>query len=57
MMRQSHKLDALQELAKQHAGETHRLYVIQLLAEHAEEEEMSAEFLRWITDMFMEVRS
>jgi len=44
----SQKLDALQEMARDYAGEPHRAYLIGLLAEHAEEEEVTAEYLRWI---------
>ena len=47
-MKLSDKLDALQEMARAHAGEGHKLTVIELLAEHAEEAEMTAEFLQWI---------
>jgi len=35
-------------MAKEHAEEPHKLYLIGLLAEHAEEEEMTAEFLEWV---------
>ena len=47
----SHKLDTLQELARKYAGEPHKLYFIGLLAEHAEEEEMTAEFMAWGKDI------
>ena len=46
-MKLSHKLDALQALARESAGNPHKLYLIGLLAEHAEEEEMTAELLEW----------
>jgi len=44
----SQKLDFLQQLAQTHAYEPHRLYLIGLLAENAEDGEMTAEFLQWI---------
>ena len=47
-MKLSDKLGALQEMAREHAGEAHKLYVIELLAEHAKEPEMTAEFLDWL---------
>ena len=49
-MKLSHKLDALQKMAKEYAGEPHKQYVIELLAEHAEEAEMTTEFLEWADD-------
>ena len=42
------KLDLLQTLAVRCADEPHRLYLIELLAEHAEEEALSAEVLAWV---------
>ena len=51
-MERSCKLDVLQELARQYAGDVHKLYVIQMLAEHAEEDEMSEDVLEWITGVF-----
>ena len=48
----SDKLDTLQEMARKHAGEVHKLYMIELLAEHAEEPEMTAEFLGWLGGAF-----
>ena len=47
----SQKLDALQEMARDYAGESLKQYLIGLLAEHAEEEEMTAEFLEWVRDV------
>jgi hypothetical protein len=44
------ELDALQELAREHAGEPHKAYLIGLLAEHAEDEEMTVAFLEWIQE-------
>jgi len=41
-------LDTLQEIAKEQEEEPHKLYLIGLLAEHAEEGEMTAEFLEWV---------
>ena len=43
----SQKLDALQEMARAYSGESFKQYFIGLLAEHAEEAEMTAEFLEW----------
>ena len=51
-MKTAQKLDALQEIARQHAKDTHKLYVIGLLAEHAEEDEITEEVLEWITGIF-----
>ena len=45
------KLDTLQEMAREHAEDPHKMYFIGLLAEHAEEEEMTAEFLEWAIDV------
>ena len=47
MEKASHKLDALQKMARDCAGDPNTLYLIGLLAEHAEEAEMTAEFLEW----------
>ena len=47
MVKLSHKLDALQEMERASAGEPNKSYLIGLLAEHAEEAEMTAEFLEW----------
>jgi len=47
-VKQSEKLDALQKMAKEYAGEPNKMYLIVLLAEHAEEEEVTAELLRWV---------
>ena len=41
----SSKLDLLEELAVRSANDPHRLYLTGLLAEHAEEAEVSAAFL------------
>jgi hypothetical protein len=42
------KLDFLQELAREHAGQPHKAYLVGLLAEHAEDEECTAELLAWV---------
>jgi len=42
------KLDAMQELAVEFTGEPHELYLIGLLAEHAEDDEITTEFLKWM---------
>ena len=47
-MKFSDKLDVLQEMARKHTGEAHKLYVIELLAEHVEEAEMTSGFLDWL---------
>lgn len=47
-MNVSRKLDALQDLACEHYGEHNALYLIGLVAEHAEEEEVSEELFRWM---------
>ena len=44
----SQKLDLLQQSARVHTGGPHKAYLISLLAEHAEEDEMMAEFLEWV---------
>jgi len=46
-----HQLDALQELARRRAEDPHALYLVGLLAEHAEEEECTAELLAWAGDL------
>jgi len=47
----SEKLDTLQAMAIESPEEPHKLYLIGLLAEHAEEEEMTAEFLKWVANV------
>jgi len=44
----SEKLDTLLELAIACSNEPHKFYLIQLLAEHAEDSEMTVDFLRWL---------
>ena len=44
----SQRLDVLQQLAQVHVNESLEMYLIDLLAEHAEEDEMTIEFLDWI---------
>ena len=51
-MKLSCKLDTLQAMAKEQAEEPYKLYLIGLLAEHADEAEMTAEFLEWAADVF-----
>ena len=46
-MKYSDKLDVLQEVVKEHAGEPHKVYLIGLLAEHAEEDGCTQEVLEW----------
>lgn len=52
MMKLSSKLDALQELARTHEDEPHKLYVIKLLAEHADDPETTARFMTWLKNVF-----
>ena len=47
-MKYSRKLDVLQEMAKACAGDARALYLIGLLAEHAEEEACSEAVLEWV---------
>ena len=47
----SSKLDIIQELAREHADNPYKIYLIGLLTEHAEEAEMTAELLKWISDV------
>jgi len=49
----SYKLNILQEAAKLHQNEPNKLYLIALLAEHAEEEEMTAELLAWVNALLL----
>ena len=44
-MKLSSKLDELQKLAREYENDPHKLYLIELLAEHAEEDAMTSEFL------------
>ena len=46
-MNLSHKLDTLQQMRLQFEDHPNKAYLIDLLAEHAEEEEMTAAFLEW----------
>jgi len=48
MMTLSSKLNLLQKLAIAYPNEPHKKYIIELLAEHAEEPEMTMEFLAWL---------
>jgi len=52
MMKLSSKLDILRELAIAHEDEPHKRYVIEMLAEHADEAEMTEEFLAWLKGAF-----
>jgi len=52
MVKLSQKLDTLQEMAREHAEEPNKLHIIGLLAEHAEEAEMTADFLEWAKGAF-----
>ena len=44
----SHKLDALQDMAARYADKPFEVYLICLLAEHAEEDDMMVEFVQWM---------
>jgi hypothetical protein len=46
------KLDALHTMAINCAKKSHAMYLIQLLVEHAEEIEMTEEFLKWMKKGF-----
>ena len=50
-MKYSDKLDLLQEMAREHAGEAYALYLIGLLAEHAEEDECMDGFFGWVREI------
>ena len=50
-MKLSCKLDRLQEATREYAEEPHKLYLIGLLAEHADDAEMTAEFLEWVRNV------
>ena len=50
-MKLSEKLDVLQRMAKEFAGEPGKLYLIGLLAEHVEEEECTVEVLAWVGEV------
>ena len=54
-MNLSDKLDFLQEMAAGYAGDSNRMYVIGLLAEHAEEAEVTGEMLGWVREKLMGV--
>ena len=46
-MNLSQKLDFLQEVTMKHTDEPNKLYLTGLLAEHAEEEDVTDAFLIW----------
>lgn len=50
-MKLSDKLDMLQKMAQQCAGDQHKLYLVTLLAEHAEEEKITKELLERVSSM------
>ena len=50
-MKLSSKLDALQKLAVRYVNDPRKAYLIGLLAEHAEESELSAEFIEWFENI------
>ena len=47
-MKLSDKLDALQEIAKEHAENVYTLHLVELLVENAEDEECTKGFLEWV---------
>ena len=50
-MKLSDKLDTLQRMAQEFAGEPGKLYLVGLLAEHAEEEECTGEVIEWVGEV------
>jgi len=52
-MKLSEKLDSLQDMAIDCTGDVHALYLISLLAEHAEEEECTEEVLRFVKSLLV----
>lgn len=50
-MKLSSKLDVLQKMAIRYTNDPDRLCLISLLTEHAEEDEVSAEFLEWVDSL------
>ena len=42
------KLDMLQEVAITCTSGSHELFLVQLVAEHAEDSDMTADFLSWL---------
>ena len=52
-MKYSCKLDTLREIARECAGDACALYLVGLLAEHAEEEECTQAFLAWVREMLI----
>ena len=51
MVKLRDKLDVLQEMAQEHRDAPGKTYLIALLAEHAQDEEMTESFLRWIAEI------
>ena len=51
-MNLSHKLDLMQKMARECAQEPHKAYLVGLLADHAQEEAFTEEFLQWIQRVF-----
>ena len=51
-MKYSYKLDALREMARERAGDAYALYLIGLLVEHADKEEVTPELLGWVKMLF-----
>ena len=47
------KLDTLREMARECAEDAYALYLVGLLAEHAEEEECTQAFLAWVREMLI----
>jgi len=48
MIKFSSKLDFLQAMSQTHLNEPHKVFMIELLAEHADDPDMTAEFLQWL---------
>jgi len=53
VVKPSEKLDLLQCLALECAADPNMMYLIELLAEHADEEEMTEGFLQWVSSGFL----
>ena len=47
------QVDTLRELTIAHEDKPHKRYVIEMLAEHADEAEMTEEFLAWLKGVFL----
>jgi len=55
-MKLSETLDTLQTIAMECLQEPYKRYLIELLAEHAEEEEITAGFLEWVRSVLVQIK-